>query len=247
MASLLGVGIGAVRRVVKPRAGARGARGHPRRAAREAARGCARSARRDDGLAHHASRAHRHRRGRARGVPPRHTGARKVAHPARRSRRISAGHAAGRRGVPPTLFEDVVADLAARGAIRSVQGPGGVDLLGPAVEAAAAVLRGAPQPTRSVPPNARASVRAPTLTACRARPARRSSAAVRDGQVERAAIVRARHRGGRCGAFVPRGRRHARAERPFARARRRARSDIEPAAHHRAERASAALFESAGR
>jgi CheY-like chemotaxis protein len=72
---------------------------------------------------------------------------------------------------PPTLFEDVIADLAARGAIRSVQGPGGVDLLGPAVEAAAAILRGAPQPTRSVPPNARASVRAPTLTARPVQPA----------------------------------------------------------------------------
>jgi DNA-binding response OmpR family regulator len=67
--------------------------------------------------------------------------------------------------VPPTLFEDVVADLAARGAIRAVQGANGVDLLGPAVEAAAAVLSVAPRPLRSTPPNARASIPAPTLTA----------------------------------------------------------------------------------
>lgn len=81
--------------------------------------------------------------------------------------------------VPPSLFEDVVADLAARGAIRSVQGPGGVDLLRPAVEAAAAVLRGAPPPARSVPPNARASVRAPTLTA---RPERAASLPARPAE-----------------------------------------------------------------
>jgi hypothetical protein len=72
--------------------------------------------------------------------------------------------------VPPSLFEDVVADLAARGAIRAVLGASGVDLLGPAVEAATAVLRGAPKGTRSTPPNARASVPVPSLTARPARP-----------------------------------------------------------------------------
>jgi DNA-binding response OmpR family regulator len=72
--------------------------------------------------------------------------------------------------VPPSLFEDVVADLAARGAIRAVEGANGVDLLGPAVEAASAVLRGAPKALRSTPPNARASVPVPTLTARPPRP-----------------------------------------------------------------------------
>jgi DNA-binding response OmpR family regulator len=63
--------------------------------------------------------------------------------------------------VPPSLYEDVVADLAARGAIKAVQGPGGVDLLGPAVAAARSVLVNAPGPAVSVPPNARPSVPAP--------------------------------------------------------------------------------------
>ena len=73
--------------------------------------------------------------------------------------------------IPPSLFEDVVADLAARGAIRVVQGANGVDLLGPAIDAASAVLRGAPKALRSTPPNARASVPVPTLTARPLRPA----------------------------------------------------------------------------
>ena len=54
--------------------------------------------------------------------------------------------------MPPSLFEDVVADLAARGAITLVQGSGGVDLLGPAVAAAAQCLRGAPLEARGVAP-----------------------------------------------------------------------------------------------
>jgi DNA-binding response OmpR family regulator len=65
--------------------------------------------------------------------------------------------------VSPSLFEDVVCDLAARGAIKAVQGPGGVDLLAPAVDAAITVLRGAPRPLRSVPPNARPSAPAPPM------------------------------------------------------------------------------------
>ena len=39
--------------------------------------------------------------------------------------------------VSPSLLEDVLVDLASRGAIRAVQGPDGVDFLAPAVEAAA--------------------------------------------------------------------------------------------------------------
>lgn len=60
--------------------------------------------------------------------------------------------------VAPTLLEDVLADLAARGAIRGVDGAGGADLLTPAVDAALAVLRGAPKASVSLPPNARPSV-----------------------------------------------------------------------------------------
>ncbi|HEY8042400.1 MAG TPA: response regulator [Polyangiaceae bacterium] len=63
--------------------------------------------------------------------------------------------------VSPSLFEDVVSDLAARGAIRVVEGANGADFLTPAVEAALAVLRGAPKAAKSVPPNARPSVPAP--------------------------------------------------------------------------------------
>jgi DNA-binding response OmpR family regulator len=65
--------------------------------------------------------------------------------------------------VRPSLFEDVVSDLAARGAIRSVQGTGDADVLTPAVEAALAVLRGAPKRTQTLPPNARASVLPPMV------------------------------------------------------------------------------------
>ncbi|MDP9037018.1 MAG: response regulator, partial [Myxococcota bacterium] len=54
--------------------------------------------------------------------------------------------------IAPSLLEDLLADLAARGAIRAVQGPKGEDLLTPAVTAALAVLRGAPPASRSLPP-----------------------------------------------------------------------------------------------
>ncbi len=73
--------------------------------------------------------------------------------------------------VPPSLFEDVIADLAARGAVRAVQGAGGVDLLGPAVESATRVLLGAPRAAGGLPPNARPSVKVPAMPARRLRPA----------------------------------------------------------------------------
>jgi DNA-binding response OmpR family regulator len=59
--------------------------------------------------------------------------------------------------VSPSLFEDVLADLAARGAIRSVEGPGGVDLLTSRVEAALAGSLGARSRGPSIAPP-RASV-----------------------------------------------------------------------------------------
>jgi CheY-like chemotaxis protein len=59
--------------------------------------------------------------------------------------------------VEPALLEDVLVNLAARGAIRGVEGADGTDLLSPAVEAALSVLQGAPKPPRSLPPNARPS------------------------------------------------------------------------------------------
>ncbi|MGA7120159.1 MAG: PEGA domain-containing protein, partial [Polyangiaceae bacterium] len=61
----------------------------------------------------------------------------------------------------PSLIEDLLSDLAARGAIQAVQGVDGVDVLTPAVDAARAVLRGSPEPKRSLPPNARASAPSP--------------------------------------------------------------------------------------
>jgi DNA-binding response OmpR family regulator len=94
--------------------------------------------------------------------------------PARALLRKLAGGASPRQmllggDVAPTLLEDVLADLAARGAFRAVEGAGGVDLLGPAVDAALAVLRGAPRPVASIPPNARPSV-FPMAAAVRAKP-----------------------------------------------------------------------------
>jgi DNA-binding response OmpR family regulator len=67
--------------------------------------------------------------------------------------------------VSPSLLEDVLTDLAARGAIDAVRGARGVDLLAPEVEAALHVLEGAPS-TRTLPPNARPS--APSPAAARA-------------------------------------------------------------------------------
>jgi CheY-like chemotaxis protein len=55
--------------------------------------------------------------------------------------------------VSPSLLEDVLSDLAARGAIQGVEGANGADVLTPAVNAALAVLRGAVEPRRSLPPN----------------------------------------------------------------------------------------------
>jgi CheY-like chemotaxis protein len=63
--------------------------------------------------------------------------------------------------VSPALLEDVLADLAARGLVRAVEGASGTDLLTPAVDAALAVIRGAARPPSVMPPNARPS--APSL------------------------------------------------------------------------------------
>jgi DNA-binding response OmpR family regulator len=60
----------------------------------------------------------------------------------------------------PVLLEDVLADLAARGAIRSVEGYDGADLLTPAVDEALAVLRGSAR-RFTLPPNARPSAPVP--------------------------------------------------------------------------------------
>ena len=60
--------------------------------------------------------------------------------------------------VSPSLLEDVLVDLAARGAIRTVQGPEGEDFLAPAVELAQVQLGDGPRSRRSLPPNARPSV-----------------------------------------------------------------------------------------
>jgi DNA-binding response OmpR family regulator len=57
--------------------------------------------------------------------------------------------------VEPGLLGDVLADLAGRGAMIAVRGTQGQDLLGPAVDEAAAVMSGAERVHRStVPPNA---------------------------------------------------------------------------------------------
>ncbi|HTB72517.1 MAG TPA: response regulator [Polyangiaceae bacterium] len=58
----------------------------------------------------------------------------------------------------PSLVEDLLADLAARGAIRAVEAADGTDLLTPAIDAALAVLTGAVPSSRSMPPNARPSI-----------------------------------------------------------------------------------------
>jgi CheY-like chemotaxis protein len=73
--------------------------------------------------------------------------------------------------VSPSLLEDVLVDLSARGSIRAVEGPEGEDFLGPAVEASMAQLAGGPRARRTMPPNARPSVPAvPAVVRPRARP-----------------------------------------------------------------------------
>jgi DNA-binding response OmpR family regulator len=76
--------------------------------------------------------------------------------------------------VEPALLEDVLVDLASRGAIRAVEGADGTDLLSPAVEAALSVLQGSPRSARvSLPPNARPSVLpAPAVLRPRSEPRR---------------------------------------------------------------------------
>jgi CheY-like chemotaxis protein len=59
--------------------------------------------------------------------------------------------------VSPSLLEDVLCDLARRDTVRSVEGPGGVDMLTPAIEAALAVVQGGPNVRRSAAPPARPS------------------------------------------------------------------------------------------
>ena len=63
--------------------------------------------------------------------------------------------------VSPSLMEDVLADLAARCAIRAVVAEDGTDLLLPAVEAALTTLTTAPAPSPSRAPGARSSVGPP--------------------------------------------------------------------------------------
>ncbi len=72
-------------------------------------------------------------------------------------RQLAAGRAPRRMlldgEVSPSLLEDVVADLAARGTIRSVEGPNGVDLRTARIEGALAASRGeTPRPASAAPP-----------------------------------------------------------------------------------------------
>jgi CheY-like chemotaxis protein len=60
-------------------------------------------------------------------------------------------------GVEPMLLDDLLSDLASRGAVRGVLGPSGDDLLSPAFESALAVLHGAVRPIAVVAPSARPS------------------------------------------------------------------------------------------
>jgi DNA-binding response OmpR family regulator len=88
--------------------------------------------------------------------------------------------------IAPSLLEDVLCDLAARDTLRVVEGPGGVDLLTPAVESALDVLRGGqsaahrsasappPRPASAPPP---ANVRSTVPNAPAAKVGSRSPAA----------------------------------------------------------------------
>ncbi|MDB4996091.1 MAG: putative response regulator [Myxococcaceae bacterium] len=60
-------------------------------------------------------------------------------------------------GVEPMLLDELLSDLASRGAVRGVIGLGGDDLLSPAFEAALAVLQGEARPSAVVAPSARPS------------------------------------------------------------------------------------------
>ena len=90
--------------------------------------------------------------------------------------------------VAPSLVEDLLADLAARGAIRGVEAADGTDLLTPAVDAAFAVLTGAVPPSRSLPPNARPSVapRPPAVLGHRAPEPKRATEPMRAPEPVRA-------------------------------------------------------------
>jgi DNA-binding response OmpR family regulator len=55
--------------------------------------------------------------------------------------------------IAPSLLEDFLADLAARGAIHAVTSTGGVDLLTPAIESALAIVSGAPKRESRRPPD----------------------------------------------------------------------------------------------
>lgn len=92
--------------------------------------------------------------------------------------------------VPPSLFEDVVSDLAARGAIRGVTGAGGADVLTPAVEAALSILRGAPKAVHTLPPNARPSVLPPMVGMPARAPAAKALPAPREAPAAPAAPAR---------------------------------------------------------
>jgi hypothetical protein len=60
-------------------------------------------------------------------------------------------------GIEPMLLDELLSDLASRGAVRGVLGLAGDDLLSPAFESALAVLQGAARPSANVPPSARPS------------------------------------------------------------------------------------------
>ena len=73
--------------------------------------------------------------------------------------------------VSPSLLEDVLADLAARGAITVVRGANGADLLTPAIDAAYSVIQGTlPERARpTLPPPPRASSSPPLVSPTAAR------------------------------------------------------------------------------
>src|SRR5262249_29644867 len=68
-------------------------------------------------------------------------------------------------GADPALVEDVLADLAARGAVVGVVGAQGVDLLAPAIERARAIMQGAFEGPVSGRESARTKTTQPSPTA----------------------------------------------------------------------------------